>query len=163
MYTLGFTVSVPLKQFRHRDTASRAELVFDWNIPYGDFYDQICARMDLNPKDATLGYKFEVDLKRSIIQLPSNTPTVFDTMLVKTKARIARACTRAVVLEIHNLVCSILSIWPNLLMLLQAAKQTPTAPGKKAAEVITPSLTVRQTSKLKLLREKLQCAKGHRP
>ena len=95
--------------------------------------------MDLDPK---LGYKFEVDPKRSIIQLPSNTTIIFDTMLVKTKAHIARARTHAMVLEIHNLVCAVPSIWPNLLMLLQAAKQTLTAPGNKAVEVITPSLTV---------------------
>lgn len=61
--------------------------------------------MDLDPKEATLGYKFEVDPKKSIIRLPSNDPTIFDTMLNKTKSRVSRARTRAVVLEIHDLVC----------------------------------------------------------
>ena len=60
--------------------------------------------MDVNTADAVLGYKFETDPKKSIIQLPSNDPVAFDTMLEKAKSRIARARTCAVVLEIHNLV-----------------------------------------------------------
>jgi hypothetical protein len=107
---LGFTISVPLKQFSRRDTPSRAELTFEWDIPFGDFYDRICARMDLDPKDAALGYKFEVDPKKTIIRLPMNDVTPFNTMLEKAKSRIARARTRAVILEIHNLVCSASSI-----------------------------------------------------
>ena len=104
---LGFTVSIPLKQFRRKDTPSRAEVTFEWDIPYGDFYDRVCARMDLDPKEAILGYKFEVDPKKSIIRLPSDNLTVFNTMLEKTKARIQRARTRAVILQVHDLVCPI--------------------------------------------------------
>jgi hypothetical protein len=104
MLSLGFTVSVPLKSFRRNDTPSRAEITFEWEILYGDFYDRICARMDLDPKEAALGYKFEGDAKKSIIRLPSNDSMTFDTMLDKVKSRIARARTRAVILEIHDLV-----------------------------------------------------------
>lgn len=104
---VGFTISVPLKQLSCQDTPSRAEIAFEWDTLFGDFYNRICARMDLDPKDASLGYKFEVDPKKSIIQLPSNDPTAFNTMLEKAKSRIARARTRAVVLEIYDLVSSL--------------------------------------------------------
>lgn len=104
----GFNVTVPLKQFRRTDTPSRAEIAFEWDILCGDFYDRICARMDLDPKEAVLGYKFETDTKNSIVRLPSNDPTTFDTMIEKVRSRIARARTRAVVLEIHDLVCTAL-------------------------------------------------------
>ena len=104
MTILGFTVSVPLKQHRHKDIASRGEIAFEWEIPFGDFYDRICARMDLDPMEAVLGYKFETDAKKSIIRLPSDDLAIFDAMLEKVKSRIARARTRAVVLEIHDLV-----------------------------------------------------------
>ena len=66
--------------------------------------------MDLDPRDATLGYKFDTDPKRSMIQLPPNDPVAFDTMLEKTKSKMARARTRSVVLEIHNLV-RVLPYW----------------------------------------------------
>ena len=99
-------VSVHLKSFRRKDTPSRAEITFEWSILYGDFYDCICARMDINPREVTLGYKFEADAKKSIIQLPSNDPTTFDTMLEKVRSCIARAHTHAVILEIDDLMCS---------------------------------------------------------
>ena len=111
---IGFTVSVPLKQHRSRDTQSRAEIAFEWDTLFGDFYDRVCANMDLDPKDAVLGYKFEVDPKKSIIRLPSNDLVVFNTMLEKVKSRIARARTRAVVLEIHDLVCFIYFVWTSV-------------------------------------------------
>ena len=101
---LGFTVSVPLKQYRRTDIISRAEIAFQWDVLYGNFYDHICARMDLDPKEVILGYKFELDPKKNMIQLPQNAPDVFDTMLKKTKSHIAHARTHTVVLEIHNLV-----------------------------------------------------------
>jgi hypothetical protein len=93
-----------LKKLSRQDTLGQAEIIFKWDIPTGDFFDRVCARMDLDPKDAVLGYKFEVDPKKSIIQLPSNDVVAFATMLEKVKSRIARARTRAVVLEIHDLV-----------------------------------------------------------
>ena len=107
LYVLGFTISVPLKQSRRTDTISRAEIAFEWDVLHGDFYDRVCARMDLDPKEAILGYKFELDPKSSILQLPQNDPHIFDGMLEKIKSRIARARTCTVVLEIHNLVCFI--------------------------------------------------------
>ena len=61
MPVLGFTVSVPLKKSRRNDTVSCAEIAFERDVLYGDFYDRICAGMELEPKDAMLGYKFEVD------------------------------------------------------------------------------------------------------
>ena len=107
---LGFTVSVPLKQFRHQDTPSRAEIVFEGDTPYGDVYDRVCAHMDLNPNEAALGYKFEGDPKTSIIWLPPDDPAIFDTMLEKVKSRTKCAWTCAVILEIYNLVRYIYSL-----------------------------------------------------
>lgn len=112
---VGFTVSVPLKQHRSHDTQSRAEIAFEWDTLVGDFYDRVCARMDLDPKDAMLGYKFEVDPKRLIIRLPPNDLVAFNTMLDKVKSRISRARTRSVVLEIHDLVCLGDFVWTNII------------------------------------------------
>ena len=83
---VGFMVSVPLKQLSIHDTPSRTEISFQWDILLGDFYDRVCARMDLDPKDGILGYKFEGDAKKSIVQLPSNDPVAFDSMLEKVKS-----------------------------------------------------------------------------
>lgn len=94
-----------MKKLSQHDTPSRTEIAFEWDILFGDFYDRVCARMDLNRKDAVLGYKFDVDPKKSIIQLPSNDLVTFNTMLEKVKSRMARARTRTVILEIHDLVC----------------------------------------------------------
>ena len=70
---LGFVVSVPLKQSRRNDLMSRAEIAFERDILYGDFFDRVCARMDLNLEEAILGYKFDADAKRTIVRatLPS--------------------------------------------------------------------------------------------
>ena len=100
----GFVVSVPLKQLSLLDTPSWAEIRFEWDILPGDFYDRVCARMDLDPKSTRLGYKFDVEAKKSIIHLPPNDSAAFNSMLEKVKSRIARSRTRAVILEIHNLV-----------------------------------------------------------
>ena len=107
LHGLGFTVSIPLKQFRRSDTMSWAEIVFEWDVLHGDFYDCVCAQMDLDPREVTLGYKFESDPKKNMIQLPQDDPDIFDAMLEKIKDCISHARTRAVVLEIYNLVCYI--------------------------------------------------------
>ena len=91
-------------------------MTFEWDILYGDFFDRICARMDTDPKDALLGYKFEVDPKRSIVRLASDNSATFNAMLEKTKDRIACARTRAVILEIHDLVLFIWFISVNCLL-----------------------------------------------
>jgi hypothetical protein len=94
-----------LKRHRRQDAPSRAEIAFEWDILFGDFYDRVCARMDLDPKDVALGYKFDVDPKNSIVRLPSNDLAAFNKMLEKIKSRIVRTHTRAMILEIHELVC----------------------------------------------------------
>ena len=63
--------------------------------------------MDLDPREATLGYKFDALPKKSITRLSPNDPAAFNAMLEKVKSRIAPARTRAMVLEIHTLVCFI--------------------------------------------------------
>lgn len=94
-----------MKKLTRQDTPSRAEIIFEWDIPTGDFFDWVCARMDIDPKEAVLGYKFDVDPKKSIIQLPPNDNGAFNAMLEKVKSRLACARTHAVILEIHDLVC----------------------------------------------------------
>lgn len=119
--------------------------------------------MDLNPKDAVLGYKFEVNPKKSIVQLPSNKPTSFNTILEKVKSHMGHACTRAVILEIHNLVIFMLFVTRQLLIFQQAAKWSMVALKKKQiVEVTKSSLTVKQTHKLARLKLRLRCAEGHR-
>lgn len=122
--------------------------------------------MDLDPKDAVLGYKFDVDPKKSIIQIPSSDLVAFNTMLDKVKSRIARACTCAVVLEIHDLAHYYLFCREyDLTIYLQAAKQSLVASkkNKRAIEAARPSLTTKQTCELQLLKRKLRCAEEHHP
>ncbi|KAF9781634.1 hypothetical protein BJ322DRAFT_1023023 [Thelephora terrestris] len=151
--SIGFTVSVPSKPLGRQDTLSRAEITFEWNVLFHDFYDCICARMDTNMDDAMLGYKFDSDPKKSIIRLPSNNSTAFDTMLEKVKSRITRARTHAVVLEIHNLVSSTM-LPPHM----SAARQ------KKTVEATKLSAATEQTIEFWLLLEKLRkCQENHCP
>ncbi|KAF9789323.1 hypothetical protein BJ322DRAFT_1018008 [Thelephora terrestris] len=96
--------------------------------------------------------------KKSIIRLPSNNSTAFDTMLKKVKSRITRACTHAVVLEIHNLVSST-TLPPHM-----AAKRQSAARQKKTVKATKSSATTEQTTKFRLLSEKLRkCQENHRP
>ena len=63
--------------------------------------------MDHDPREATLGYKFDAFPKKSITQLSPNDPAAFNVMLEKVKSCIAHAHTHGVVREIHTLVCFI--------------------------------------------------------
>jgi len=118
--------------------------------------------MDLDPKVAKIGYKFEVDPKRSIIEIRADNTAGYDVMLEKIKDRIARACTRQVILEIHNLVQLIHSI---LGVFLQTTEQEVGRLDrrKKPKGPIVDLATVKQAHELRILKRKLSCAEDHRP
>ena len=160
---LGFTVSVPIKPLRNRDTPARDEIAFEWDTPLGDFYDRVCARMDVDPRTARIGYKFEVDPKRSIREIPPGNTTGYNAMLDKVKDRIARARTRQVILEIHNLVRLFCCL--SIIILTNCEKEAKRLGRKKKQNVPAPdSMTVRQTRELGILKRKLSCVdSNHRP
>ena len=82
--------------------------------------------MDLDPKDAMLGYKFDIEAKKSIIHLRPDDPVAFSSMLEKVKSRIVRSRHRAVILEIHNLVYPISSAYiPVLINMLVGYQMDP--------------------------------------
>lgn len=155
-----------MKQLSIHDTPSRGEISFQWDILPGDFYDRVCARMDIDLKDGMLGYKFESDAKKSIVRLPSNDLAAFNSMLEKAKSRIRRARTRVVILEIYDLVCLVCFACASyFLRYLQAVKRPSrsSVSKKKTTEAPRPSLTIKQTRMLQILKRKLQCAEEHRP
>jgi hypothetical protein len=74
------------------------------DIPFVDFFSRVCARMDLDPLDARLGYKYGSDRARDPPNQLSNEEELRNAMEKgRNKLRLAR--TRGVILEIHNLVC----------------------------------------------------------
>ena len=57
-------ISLPLNTGIVGGVVSRIILRLPVDIPFADFFSQICARMDLNPIEANLGYKFPCDKAR---------------------------------------------------------------------------------------------------
>ncbi|KAF8990081.1 hypothetical protein BDQ17DRAFT_1434022 [Cyathus striatus] len=80
----------------------REDRVIDTGLPFDDFYDHICAHMDLQPNDALIGYKFKWD---HVCDAPHRLSSAeeYHTMIEITIGKICHALHRDVVLEIHNL------------------------------------------------------------
>ncbi|KAI6139136.1 hypothetical protein BKA82DRAFT_4459451, partial [Pisolithus tinctorius] len=58
---LRITVSVPLNTSFVGGTVSHVQLRFAVDTSFEDFFSCICAKMDLDPKEAQLGYKYHTD------------------------------------------------------------------------------------------------------
>ncbi|KAI6140852.1 hypothetical protein BKA82DRAFT_4362785 [Pisolithus tinctorius] len=74
------SVSVPLNTGVIGGTVSHVQLHFATDIGFDDFFSHICAKMDLDLKEAELGYKYHTDWSNACKHL-----------------------SRQVILEIHNL------------------------------------------------------------
>jgi len=73
------------------------------NLVFNDFFERICANMDLQPANAVLGYKFSGDR----ISDPANrlaNGDDFDQAMSWAIDKIKQARTRNIIFEIHNLV-----------------------------------------------------------
>jgi hypothetical protein len=73
------------------------------NIIFDDFFERICANMDIQPANAVLGYKFSGDRVSDPANRLANAEDLIQAMSRATD-KIKRARTREVILEIHNLV-----------------------------------------------------------
>ena len=60
----NINVSVPLNTGIVGGTVSRVTLRLALDISFQDFFSRVCARMDLDPLKASLGYKFHTDRAR---------------------------------------------------------------------------------------------------
>lgn len=107
-------ISVPLNTGVVGGRISRVQIRLPVDIPFEDFFSRICAKMDLDPANAELGYKFHNDRVRDAPHQLSNDQQLREAFeqgcdLIK------RARSRRVVLEIHNLVreYSSVQVLPN--------------------------------------------------
>ena len=103
-------VSVPLNTGVVGGTVSRVTLRLALDISFQDFFSRVCARMDLDPLEASLGYKFHTDRAREPPHQLSNEEELQRAMshgadLMK------HARTRIICLEIHNIVCYLYNIF----------------------------------------------------
>lgn len=99
------TVSVPLNTTIVGGLITRRELRIPSDLIFADFYSRVCAAMDLDPNEATVGYKFNSDrVKDAPNQL--NDESDYRAVMQEMVRRILAARTRNPVLMIHNLVCS---------------------------------------------------------
>lgn len=90
---------------------SRIVLRLPVDLSFEDFMSRVCARMGLDPHDASLGYKYPRDLRRSQWHTLANEENLRAAM-DRGVEYIRRARKRRIILEIENLVCIIsLSIY----------------------------------------------------
>jgi hypothetical protein len=99
----NITVSVPLNSGLVGAIVSRTDLRLPVDISFQDFFSRVCARMDLDPLEAALGYKFHTDRAHDPPHQLSNEDELRNAMS-RGKELIKNARTRTVSLEIHNLV-----------------------------------------------------------
>jgi|ERR1700691_1470535 hypothetical protein len=79
------------------------EIVIPTNISFEDFYFKVCRKMGLESKTASLGYKFNKDLRREPYQDLANEHQL-RVALARGADLIERARKRRVVLEVQNIV-----------------------------------------------------------
>ena len=73
------------------------------NLAFDDFFERVCANMDVQPADAILGYKFSGGRVSDPANRLANAEDLAQAMS-QAIDKIKRARTREVILEIHNLV-----------------------------------------------------------
>lgn len=90
---------------------------------FEDFFSRICAKMDLDPKEAELGYKYHGDRARDPPHQLSNTDQLLEAFGRGCRL-LKRARGRDVVLEIHNLVSFSFVCSRDLIELMGSPVQT---------------------------------------
>ncbi|THU97007.1 hypothetical protein K435DRAFT_857992 [Dendrothele bispora CBS 962.96] len=97
-----FNLSIPVGTDIVRGTISTTSLRLDFTIAFGDFFSRVCAKMELDPLQALIGYKFSDDRVKDPARRLTNDDE-FQDALAKVKDKMRRARTREVVMIIHNL------------------------------------------------------------
>jgi hypothetical protein len=113
----NMTVSIPLNTGTVGANVSRIQMRLPLDITFEDFFSRACAKMNLDPSEAELGYKFNLDRARDDPNQLSSETQLREAMERGEKLLI-RTRTRKIILEIHNLV-SILFIFCFLLLTFQ--------------------------------------------
>ncbi|KAG2749318.1 hypothetical protein P692DRAFT_20732641 [Suillus brevipes Sb2] len=98
----NITVSVPMNTGVPRGQVSRVQLCLPVDIGFEDFFSRVCAKMDLNPSEAQLGYKFNTDRVRDDPNQLSSEMQLREAM-ERGKRLLTRARTHEIILEIFNL------------------------------------------------------------
>jgi hypothetical protein len=150
---------------------SRVELHLPVDISFEDFFSRVCARMDLDPLTAELGYKFHTDRRRDAYHQLANEAQL-RTAMTHGVGLMQRVRTRRVTLEIENLVCLLMYLCLFSMICILTLSQHPARQAASATRgrgtkrnvdefESNPSLstTLTFTSELRQLKAHLSCAK----
>lgn len=108
------TVSIPQNTTVVGGVVSRTTLRLPTDLTFADFYSRVCARMDLDPQSARIGYKLSGDRVRDASNQLFNAVD-YRLAVEKVLEKARRARHRDVVLELFNLVCISRSVVYNVL------------------------------------------------
>lgn len=99
----NIAISVPLNTGAIGGIITRENIVVPTDISFNDLFSRLCAKMDLDPQGAILGYKFNRDLRRAPYTELKGEDDLHVAM-ARGVDLIERARKRVVVLEIQNMV-----------------------------------------------------------
>jgi hypothetical protein len=102
------TLSIPLNTNVVGGIVTYIPLCLPFDLSFEDFFSRVCARMELNPLDAQLGYRFEGDRQQDPTFRLANDEDL-QTAKARTQDKMRRARTREVVVKLVNLVRFLLS------------------------------------------------------
>ncbi|KAJ2932922.1 hypothetical protein H1R20_g4169, partial [Candolleomyces eurysporus] len=140
------TVTIPLNTGVVGGVVTRIPLRLPSDIEFLDFFDRVCAKMDLDPTKAQLGYRLAGEPVRNVYRLGTEEDlrTAMDKLLYKMK----RARTKEHVMEIENMS-------PG-----RRASQVSLSNGRKrpAPTEDEPDLTISYRPQLQELKRRLECA-----
>ncbi|KIK12106.1 hypothetical protein PISMIDRAFT_45780, partial [Pisolithus microcarpus 441] len=145
------SVSVPLNTGVVGGTVSCVQLCFALDVDFKDFFSRVCAKMDLDPKVAELGYKYHTDRVHDPPHQLSDSEQLSEAFehghqLMKW------ACGRQVILEIHNLLPVTVEAHAGEMMLLTCPTCTGALGGTQLSTVMSFA------SEFHKLKERLSCA-----
>lgn len=169
------TVSVPLNTTIVGGLVTRRELRIPSDLIFADFYSRMCANMDLNPGEASIGYKFHTDRAKDVPR-ELNNESEYQAMIQEMVRKILAARTRSPVLFLHNLVrprfpMSRVVLMVCFVFLQRPATHTPASKRKRDNEPTDgeecrprPSTTLDFTREYRELHSRLRCRlHGGRP
>jgi hypothetical protein len=96
-------LSIPLNTGVVGGIVTQVPLCLPTDISFEDLFSRVCAKMDLLPLEALLGYKFSSDRKNDPAYQLANEDDLHRA-IVKAIEKVKRARSKDVIIEIHNLV-----------------------------------------------------------
>ncbi|KAJ3978691.1 hypothetical protein F5890DRAFT_1479140 [Lentinula detonsa] len=142
-----YTVSVPLNTGTVGGIVRRTKLRLPTNLAFNDFFSRICARMDLDPVSACIGYKIVPGQRARDKPYQISNEGEYRAAVTNVVDRIDRARTREVFMEILN---------------LDPPRRAVEARGMKRTNQVndeTLNTNLNFNKQLQELREHLQCQK----